>query len=110
MNKDTMIPVIRDLVYDGQNCPTGFTYNSGEQVCQSTMSKAACDKYSATWAFPYMSLAATPCVLYPSTQTTSPADYFCNNYLATVQIFKGTAYCYAAFSISNAVTSLCLLS
>ncbi|KAI6203921.1 hypothetical protein M3Y94_00612700 [Aphelenchoides besseyi] len=103
ISSDGLVEAIHKLVYNGNDCPDAFTYNPTEQVCQSTMSQTDCNKYNATWAYQYMPTSSNPCVLYPSFQTTYLDAYYCDNYFAQIQIFMGSAYCYANVAVTSAM-------
>ncbi|KAI6209156.1 hypothetical protein M3Y96_00191300 [Aphelenchoides besseyi] len=74
ISSDGLIEAIHKLVYNGNNCPDKFTYNPTEQVCQSTMAS-----------------------------TTYLDAYYCENYYAQIQIFMGSAYCYANVAVTSAM-------
>ncbi|KAI6231377.1 hypothetical protein M3Y95_00375100 [Aphelenchoides besseyi] len=55
------IDAVHDLVYNGNQCPAQFTYNSSSLVCQATMTRTQCNQYNALWAYPYFASTCVVC-------------------------------------------------
>ncbi|KAI6208926.1 hypothetical protein M3Y96_00166700 [Aphelenchoides besseyi] len=79
------VDAVHDLVYNGNQCPAQFTYNSSSLVCEATMTQTQCNQYNASWAYPYAGSTCAVCTnsvsnprkcqtILPTLITISPAN------------------------------------